>query len=140
LLKQAAIMSVNLNPALVAARAYVRPSAHPVKAGFVIDSDASPARQRGMVHGNRRTAPAIEISLSPEALDLLAKARANARDDGARTGSATSKDAVDTRGAGLSFDDFVAAQNSTPVSTYSTPGTRSDRAFLQPGSQLDITL
>lgn len=134
-------MSVIFNPALVAARAYVRPSAHPVKTGFVIDPDASSARPRGVAASNRRTAPAVEISLSPEALDLLAKARVNAHDGrNAPAQSATNNDAAGTRGVGLSFDDFIAAQNSAPTSTYSTPGTGSDRAHLQPGSQLDITL
>ncbi len=138
-------MSVILNPALVAARAYVRPTPLPAKGGFVIDPDASPARQRGVEASNRRTAPAIEISLSPEALDLLAKARANVRDGGStQTRSATNSDAVKVNSRGLSFDDFVAAQKPPPVSTYPVPGSvpdsLSDRAHLRPGSQLDITL
>jgi hypothetical protein len=121
-------MSAIIQQAFVATQAYIRPVQQPVRSGFAIAQDLNPDRSRSAIVSERRTAPAVQITLSPEALDLLARSRNDLHES--RERHATGAPASDS-------DD---ASKSEGVQSYAKPEAGADRLYQRPGSQIDITL
>lgn len=136
-------MSAIINPALVAARAYVRPTHAPVRTGFTIgveDATSKPRVASGATPvQDRRLAPAVEINLSPEALKLLADARnASISHD---TGSTASNGGQEAGGNAAVFADHLSGL--TDKIPFEPLKARVDSAGHQsapPGSHIDIVL
>lgn len=121
-------MSATIQQAFVAAQAYVRPVQQPVRTGFAIGQDINPERSRSAIVSERRTAPAVQITLSPEALDLLAKSRNDLHEGQERQTN------------GLPANDSGDTAKNEGIQAYTKPEAGPDRLYQRPGSQIDITL
>ncbi len=121
-------MSATIQQAFVAAQAYIRPAQQPTRTGFAIAPELNPDRFRAAIVSERRTAPAVQITLSKEALDLLAKTRNELHE--AREQPAN--------GAPANVSDDTPKNEGSR--SYATPDAGADRIYQRPGSQIDITL
>jgi len=118
-------MPTIINPALVASQAYARPVRQAVGAEFTIRQDQASRSARPAVIAGRRAAPAVQITLSAEALELLAKSRSDVQESRERQVKSTPP------------DDQLPGEK---VTLYAQPGGEELRAYQVPGSRLDITL
>ncbi len=121
-------MPAIINQAFVATQAYTRPVQQPVRTGFAIAQEPSADRTRSAIVSERRTAPAVQITLSPEALDLLTKSRNDLHEN--RERHANGAPGIESDGA----------PKGEPLQSYVKPGAGADAVYQRPGSQLDITL